>query len=343
MRIVFLPFLLASSATWAATCSPAELDNILARADAQNHSIEISCSVKLPKNSLITKRLYFSGSQASGSQFDCNGSTIAPTHISGGDSIVIRSLQQNGQWLRPDNIGLQGCRVHGSVRLLGMGANGEAAAVRQSSQQAGHTERAQAAAPAHIVLKNMTIIGQNRVPLYLAPGVNAVTVSGSRITGKSISVAVYLDAESGHNRFINNTIDTQTASRELIAIDGSAHNTFTHNRFSALNHGGIYFYRNCGEGGTIRHQSPSSNQIRNNVFFYRKYNGKLPAIWLGARNGNRHYCNADAGFAFGSSVNNADFADNNVIENNQIHRLSPQKMIRDHGANNQIRHNQTVN
>lgn len=341
-KILSFPLLLAGSATWAATCSPAELNNILATADAKNHSVEVSCSVKLPKNSLITKRLYFSGSQASNNQFDCNGSTIAPTHISGGDSVVIRSLHKNGQWSRPENVVLRGCKISGSLRLLGMGANGEAANVRASSQQSGHTARIQAAAPSHIALENLTIMGQHRVPLYLAPGVNHVRVSGSRITGKSVSVAVYLDAESANNTFSRNTIDTQTTSRELIAIDGSAHNTFTQNRFSSLNRGGIYFYRNCGEGGTIRHQTPSHNTLSNNVFFYRKYNGKLPAVWLGARNGNRHYCAADNGFAFGSSVNNGDFADNNVVENNQIYRLSPQKMIRDNGANNQIRGNKTV-
>lgn len=341
--MLFLATLLASGSTWAAACSPAELDNILATASAENHSVEVKCSATLPKNSNVTKRLYFSGSQASQTQLNCNGSTIAPTHISGGDALVIRSVQQNGAWSKPTDIAINSCRVIGSVRVLGMGANGEAAAVKASSQQANHTERAQAAAPSQIAFNNVTIIGQSRVPLYLAPGVNHVTVSGSRITGNSTSVAVYLDAESAHNTFTKNTIDTATKSRELIAIDGSAYNTFTQNRFSSLNRGGIYFYRNCGEGGTIRHQTPSHNTLRDNTFFYRKYNGKLPAVWLGARNGDRNYCNADSGFAFGSSVDNRDFANNNIIENNQIYRLSPQKMIRDNGENNQIRNNYTVN
>lgn len=342
-KILFSLLLVSAAPAWSAMCSTAQIDNILAPATAQNHSVEVACSAKLPKNRPISKRLYFSGSQASNVQFDCNGNTISPTHISGGDSIVIRSLEQNGAWSRPENVALQSCRVHGSVRILGMGANGEAEKVKQSSQQTGHTERAQAAAPSQIRLQNMTIMGQNRVPLYLAPGVNGVTVSGSRITGNSSSVAVYLDAESGNNTFINNTIDTQTASRELIAIDGSANNTFSRNRFSSLNRGGIYFYRNCGEGGTIRHQTPSGNTISDNVFFYRKYNGKLPAVWLGARNGNRKYCEADSGFGFGSSADNRDFADNNVIENNKIHKLSPQKMIRDNGSGNRIVGNVTVN
>lgn len=342
MRILFLATLLASGGVGAAACSTAELDNILAPATAQNHSVEVQCSANLPQNSQITKRLYFSGSNASNVQLNCNGSTIAPTQISGGDALVIRSLQKNGEWLPPTNITVNGCRIIGSMRVLGMGANGEAEAVRLSSRQANHTERAQAAAPSQIRLNNLTIIGQNRVPLYLSVGVNRVTVSGSRITGKSDSVAVYLDAESANNTFIKNTIDAATKSRELIAIDGSANNTFSQNRFSSLNRGGIYLYRNCGEGGTIRHQTPSHNVLRENTFFYRKYKGKLPAIWLGARNGDRNYCNADNGFAFGSSADNRDFADNNIVENNQIYQLSPQKMIRDNGTGNRIINNQTV-
>lgn len=342
-KILFSLLLVSAAPAWSAMCSPAQIDEILAPATAQNHSVEVQCTAHLPHNSTVSKRLYFSGSQASNVQFDCNGSTIAPTHIQGGDSVVIRSVQQNGVWSRPENIVLNACRVHGSVRILGMGANGEAEKVKQSSQTQGHTERAQAAAPRAIHLNNMTIIGQNRVPLYLAPGVNGVRVSGSRISGKSSSVAIYLDAESGNNHFTHNTIDTQTASRELIAIDGSANNVFENNRFSSLNRGGIYFYRNCGEGGTIRHQTPSGNTVRNNVFFYRKYNGKLPAVWLGARNGNRSYCEADSGYAFGSSSDNRDFADNNLIENNKIHKLSPQKMLRDHGNGNRIVGNVTVN
>lgn len=335
--------LLAAYPAVAADCSPEQLQQILAPANAQQHSIEVRCSATLPPGSTVSKRLYFSGSAASGLRLNCNGVSIAPTHSGGGDALVIRSVQQNGTWSVPADIAVNSCRIVGSVRVMGMGSNGEAAAVRASSQQAGHTERAQAAAPGRIAFDKLTIIGQGRVPLYLAPGVHHVTVSGSRITGNSNSVAVYLDAESAHNTFTGNTIDTATASRELIAIDGSARNTFKHNRFSSLNRGGLYFYRNCGEGGTVRHQTPSYNTVADNVFFYRKYNGKLPAVWLGARNGNRNYCHADHGFAFGSSADNRDFADHNLIERNQIHRLPPQKMIRDEGAGNQIRDNQTVN
>lgn len=333
---------IAAAPAFAANCTQTQIDEILAPATQQQNSVEVSCSTTLPKNATISKRLYFTGAAASNQVLNCNGSTIAPTHVGGGDSIVIRSKKQQNQWIRPENLTLSGCKVTGSVRVMGMGSNGEAEAVRLSSLEAGHTERAQATAPSHIRLENMHISGTGRVPLYLAPGVNHVNVINSRITGRSTSVAVYLDAESAHNTFTRNTIDTKTTKRELIAIDGSAHNTFSHNRFSALNHGGIYFYRNCGEGGTIRHQTPSHNTLSHNVFYYNKYKGKLPAVWLGARQGNRNYCEADAGHGFGSSVDNRDYADFNVVVHNQIYRLLAEKMIRDAGSGNRVENNQTV-
>lgn len=337
---LFSGCLLASSA-WAAaaTCTPAQLAEILAPASAAQPHVEVRCSASLPAGSRVSKRLYFSGEAAGGTTLDCNGATLAPTHGSG-DTLLIRALEHDGGrgWSRPEDITVRACRIDGSVRIMGMAANGEGAALRASSTQPGHTARAQQAAPTRIRLENLRINAQGRIPLYLAPGVTHVQVSGSRIGGRSDSVALYLDAESAHNVFSGNTIDSQTG-RELIAIDGSAHNTFTRNRFSSLNRGGIYLYRNCGEGGTVRHQTPSHNHISDNTFFYRHYRGLLPAVWLSARNGKRSYCRADAGYAFGSSSDNRDFADHNTVTHNRIHRLPPAQMIRDHGQGNRITDN----
>src|SRR5690606_33199014 len=116
------------------------------------------------------------------------------------------------------------------------------------------------------------------------------------------SVGIYMDAESGHNVIARNYIHMLTNQREQVAIDGSAHNTVIENRFSGLSHGGIYLYRNCGEDGNIRHQTPSYNQIVNNVFYYDSCTGGNPAIWLASRNGNRPYCGLDDGYPYGSSA-----------------------------------------
>ncbi len=338
-----LALLIAASAhAQAPACSAAKLAEISAAPTAAQPTVEIDCSATLPPNTVVRKSLRFSGPAASGVTFDCQGGRIEPaTDSSQPDSVLIQSQWRQGQWQRPQNITLRRCTIQGSLRIQGMAANGEGAALRDSSLRNGHTERAQAAAPANIMLDTLTLLGQGRIPLYLAPGVTGVTLQNSHVGGRSNSVAVYLDAESANNTLQHNLIDSRSA-RELVAIDGSAHNTIRHNRFSALSHGGLFLYRNCGEGGTVRHQTPSHNTISDNTFFYRHYHGRLPAVWLGARNGNRNYCQADAGYPFGSSISNLDGAQHNRVNNNRIYKLSPLRMIRDHGSDNMISGNTTV-
>ena len=210
------------------------------------------------------------------------------------------------------NITIKHCRINGSVRTIGLGRNGEAAGVKASSFNLGHTERAQAAAPKNTFLSNVTITGYGRTPLYLGPGTTNFTLQESTIKGYSKSVALYLDAESGVNTIHNNTFYIANATREIIAVDGSANNQITMNTIKRAAKGGIYLYRNCGEGGTVRHQSPQYNVITNNTIDNTGGYG----IWLGSRNGNRLYCKDDAGLPFGSSKDDGDFADNNTVKDN---------------------------
>jgi parallel beta-helix repeat protein len=148
----------------------------------------------------------------------------------------------------------------------------------------------------------------------------------STIKGRSDSVALYLDAESGFNIIRNNTFDITGASREIIAVDGSANNQLLTNTIKQASNGGIYLYRNCGEGGTVRHQAPQSNLIAGNTI--NNIGGY--GIWLGSRNGGRLYCKDDAGFPFGSSKNDGDFADNNTVRDNNA------GIIKDDGTHNRI-------
>jgi hypothetical protein len=122
-----------------------------------------------------------------------------------------------------------------------------------------------------------------RIPLYLGPGTTRLTMYDSTIKGRSDSVALYLDAESGFNIIRNNTFDITSASREIIAVDGSANNQLLANAIKKAPNGGIYLYRNCGEGGTVRHQSPQNNFIAGNTI----NNTGGYGIWLGSRNGGR--------------------------------------------------------
>ena len=171
--------------------------------------------------------------------------------------LVLSNRRSDTRWERPENIRIENCTIHGSVRLIGMGPNGEASDVGKSSRCEGpfdfdrdcrgHTRRAQEAAPTGIVLRNMRVIGVGRNPVYFATGATGNMLVDSEVTGVSDAVGVYLDAESARNIIRNNYIHVSTADRKStpqLAVDGSAYNIIAGNRFSALNHGGIYLYRN---------------------------------------------------------------------------------------------------
>lgn len=235
----------------------------------------------------------------------------------------------------PSDITVRRCKITGSIRIAGLGFNGESKGVTASSITPGHTERAQAAAPTRITLSGLTITGKGRIPVYLSPGVTRVTLQNSTIKGNSNSVALYMDAESGHNTIRSNTFNVTTGQlREVIALDGSADNLIANNTIGRAVHGGIYLYRNCGEGGTVRHQAPQRNRIADNHFDLAGLSWSSYGIWLGSRNGNRNYCHLDDGYPFGSSIDNRDFADNNIITNNTFTGSS--RTIQDDGNRNRI-------
>jgi parallel beta-helix repeat protein len=222
------------------------------------------------------------------------------------------------------NVTIQNCKLKGSIKIYGLGVNGQAEAVRESSKKENHTKNAQENAPSNILISNVTIEGYQKVPVYISPGVTKVTIEKSSIIGISKYPLVYLDAESGYNTIKDNVFDlkdintvTSYEPREIIAIDGSAFNKITNNTFNSIMGGGIYLYRNCGEGGTIRHQSPQYNTIEGNKFIFLNYYSSY-GIWLNSRNGNRNYCEEDKGYNFGSSIDNRDFAANNIIKDNKF-------------------------
>lgn len=301
-------------------CSPQKLQEVLQPATAEYPSVYIDCSLTIPKNAKISKQLIFSGSQASNIVFDGNGVEINATYAT--PSVLITSQQQGAQWQVPKNITIMNAQISGSLRIHGMGANGESELIKQSSHQAGHTERTQQAAPHHIILDHLNLMAGQHNMVYFAPGVHHVTLKNSYFVGNTAALALYLDAESGHNLIENNTFNVKTQTRELIAIDGSAHNIIQRNNFIDPRHGAIYFYRNCGEGGTVRHQTSHHNQIIQNQFAL-SMSSKLPLIWLASRNGDRNYCDADSGYAFGSSMNDMDLTQNNLVSHNSfnIHKI----------------------
>ena len=202
------------------------------------------------------------------------------------------------------------------------------------SRREGHTERAQAAAPTRITIRNVEIEAAGVIPIYVAPGATEVTIENCTFRGWTTSVALYLDAESARNVIRDNVFDLRV-SREVIAVDGSAENRIENNRFQSVALGGIYLYRNCGEGGTVRHQTPHGNFIADNRFNLHPLAWRAAGIWLGSRNGSRPYCHADDGFPFGSSIDNRDFAFGNSVTGNRF-EPSLRRAIRDNGEGNHV-------
>jgi hypothetical protein len=140
------------------------------------------------------------------------------------------------------------------------------------SRSVDYPQRVRAAAPTNITFDNLTIAGTGTSLVYFYSGVTNSRLVNSELKGfPGDGVAIYLDAESAYNIIKNNTIHADTNRREQLAIDGSAGNLIIGNYFSALDHGGIYVYRNCGENGAVRHTEPSHNRIVNNTFFYDRY------------------------------------------------------------------------
>lgn len=276
-------------------------------------------------------RIVLAGKEASGTVIDCGGGWYnegRPTEL------VIRSVETSAGWERPEGIEIRNCRIRGSIRVIGLGRNGESEGVRASSHHEGHTRRAQDAAPTRILISGVEIEAAHRIPLYLAPGVTGVTFEKSRITGWGASTAIYLDCESAGNVIAGNTL-AMRAAREVIAVDGSADNRIEGNRFENIAYGAIFLYRNCGEGGTVRHQTPHGNVIRGNRFDTRTLGLLHPAIHLGSRNGRRQYCDADAGHPFGSSVDDGDHADDNTVAGN-VFEPATSRDVRDDGSGNVV-------
>lgn len=263
------------------------------------------------------------GPEHSGQVLDGRGAALEGTAIS--DAMVVRSLRDGGIWRRPENIIIRNWRIHGSIRLYGLGQNGEADDVRVSSHKAGHTERAQAAAPHKITIEDCTFVGRGRIPVYVAPGCTEITIRRCSFAGHSVATAIYLCAETARCRIEDCEFDMELG-REVIAIDGSAHNTITGNRFLRSPRGGIFAYRNAGEGGTVRHQAPINSLIVTNRFqpdpFWRKPLRLIwPHIWLGSRSRWAKYLvspwrHQDAGYPWGSSTCNEDEAKGNIAQDN---------------------------
>ncbi len=296
----------------APACTPAQRAGALQPVVGGSSSYSLTCSLALSPGERVTRTLVLDGAEGSGVRIDCQGGALGEA---GGPSRVridIRSHRDGGGWSRPTDIRIARCTLYGSARIWGMGGDDRDEELRISSRRPDHTAQAQAAAPSRIVFDHVVFVTEGLIPLYVGPGTTRVSVRASRFEGRA-PLAVYLDAETADNVLEDNGFDLLTR-REVVAVDGSARNRIARNRFVLRGEGGVFLYRNCGERGVIRHQPPVDNVIAANRFEVRKAGAR--AVVVGSRQGRDRYCRADAGYPFGSSADDGDHAERNIVEGN---------------------------
>lgn len=305
--------------TWslpaARPCEAAEVAELTADAATP---YRLTCRAVLTPGQAILRPILIEGDEASGASLDCAGGSVgrpgAPVSTRSPSIAVWSRRLAADRWSRPTDIRIERCLIHGSVRVWGMGADGSYDDLRASSRTAEHTRTAQNAAPSHITLAEVVIRGTGSIPLYVGPGVTGLTLTRSTLEGRSVATALYLDSESADNRIEDNLFRTQTR-REMVAVDGSAWNRITGNRFELGGRPGVFLYRNCGERGVIRHQTPSFNTITDNIF--TGANPLRPRLVVeNARQGRRSYCGDDRGYPWGSSLDDKDGGSSNVVRIN---------------------------
>lgn len=302
----------------ARACSPVEIAALTAPANAQAPALRLNCFATLSQGASVKRRLLFEGNEASGAGLDCNGGSIGePGRLSTTrePTVAVWSRPENAGWSIPRDVHITRCTIHGNLRVWGLGRE-DLSGLRESSRTLGHTITMQASAPTGVRLEAVTFEATGSIPLYVGPGVTGLQMIGGGFRGRSVSTAVYLDAESAGAQIRSVVFDIRTR-REQIAIDGSAGNRIQDNRFALYGRGGIFLYRNCGEDGVVRHQTASHNVVTGNHF-----NGAAwfwpRAIVVGSREGRRRYCGDDSGYPFGSSLDDRDHATGNQISGNTV-------------------------
>ncbi|MFN7979230.1 MAG: hypothetical protein U0P30_13930 [Vicinamibacterales bacterium] len=279
----------------------------------------------------VTKRLVFEGSAANGVMVNCNGVTIdggpgSPTYnpAEPWNIVEIRSkrLDDTGlRWSRPTGVTFKNnCRIKGSVIVIGIGG--------VPTTTPGYATLARNSAPRNVVFDGVTITGvrcaearagdPQCLPLYLFTGVNEFQLLNSTINGVTGGPNIYIDDLAFRNTIRNNRIEASNQpggkAREVLAIDSASENLIVDNFFSSLEDGGIYLYRNCGEDNSPRLGKPTDNVIINNVFFYDKYDGDNPSVFVAQRNG-RDTKKTDCPDNF------FDLARSNAVMQNQVFKL----------------------
>jgi parallel beta-helix repeat protein len=307
-------------------CSEAKLAEVRAPAEPGTGAALIDCHLDLVPGEVITKSLYFNlGEVSNDVVVDCHGAALSSNASNAALPRV--NVQSHfdagtGRWARPSNILVRNCHLLGNLNVNGIGGAAHETVQQSSRTNPDHSALMWDSAPTGIVFDGLVVETQARIGAYLNVGATGVTIRNSEFRGSSNSTVIYLEAESGWHQILDNHFHT-VAAREVIAVDGSTENMIRGNTFHATRLGGIYLYRNCGESGTVRHANPQKNDLEGNMFLDASgpLNG-FPHIFVASRNGNRNYCEDDAGYPYGSSVSNLDHAQFTEARGNYFEALS---------------------
>lgn len=370
----------------AAACSAAKRASILEEPDhivinvfgspvvvitGTNTHVTIDCDITLSSSDVITKLVRFIGSDSDNVTFDCNGAQIFPLQpliTSHSIRVATKVTVVNGVEVydRPENIEIKNCDVYGTVRIHGSGYNPNDLNNYSNNAGPAWVLDVRNTSPRNVVFDNVDITNYwHKDALYFGEGVTHITYKNSRIYNQTQGVAVYFGFESANNTLENNEIYNRSSNdREIVAVDASEYNVITRNWLDGVNNGGIYLYRNCGEGGSIKYTGPRYNEISDNILYYNKYNGSNPGIYVGERTGeNIGFCNLDSGWSWdisdvptglgwdsdweSSSSDDRDFARFNDVDGNRFCNRNPNSYITvkvpTHNHSNVVSGNTTLN
>ena len=271
---------------------------------------EINSSRVLQPNCIYKQSLTITKSNVT---LDCRGATLQGTVK---DKIGL-FIDSRGEGTR--NILVKNCR------FLDFATTGVLIGWRgQNKEDDSDREIMFSKAPSNITLENVEIRRSGRVGLYVDAYVRKVTLSNS-IVEESGGVGVYLEHSSQQTTLKNNRIARNgngKTPREGVAIDSSAMNEIRNNVISNNSRGGIFLYKNCGEGrskGTQnRWQHSNQNVIAQNKFFSEDV-----GVWIASRQSQ----NLKAWDCSDQSMDDRneyyrDFADENVVELNSFCRTA---------------------
>jgi hypothetical protein len=209
------------------------------------------------------------------------------------------------------------------------------------------TREVRKVAPQGAVLRDLVIEPSGDThSLYCGPGTTGVRVVACEFKGESKGPLIYLSMEGAYHEVLRCEFRGKTGMRrEIIAIDGCAESVIRGCKFLRCTQGGIYIYRNSGENGTIRHQEPRFNLIKDNRFDLRGMwlrssflDSEVPhGVIVGSRQGSRtRHNDLDAGYPWGSSKDDRDFARQNTVIGNRFKGDWFKRWVCDNDKNNTV-------